>query len=257
MVSGKGDQYIDLMLSLPWSRPSTLWSSRFAMAGRQCLICRAWQNRPLCTACLALMAPNTVRCPRCALPAPTNTEPCTLCNDYPPQFDRAVTAVDYVSPWKELIARIKFRDDIALARILADLLADRLRAQGTTRRPSLILPVPLSRERLRERGYNQAALLAGSLAAATGVPMQHEALVRQWDTPRMMALDADARREHIRGVFAVPEAARRWVIGRHVAIVDDVLTTGATLDEASRSLRAAGAREVSVWVVARTPLFGA
>ncbi|WP_374317006.1 phosphoribosyltransferase family protein [Aquabacterium sp.] len=245
------------MLSLPWSWPSTLLPARLAMQGRQCLICRSWQDRALCAPCVALMAPRTLRCPRCALPSVTDDAPCDVCNDYPPLFDRALAAVDYVSPWKELIARLKFKDDTALARILADLLITQFPAQAARRRPSLLLPVPLSTARLRERGYNQAALLAGSISAATGLTMRHDALVRQWDTPRMMALDADARREHIRGVFAVPEAARRWVIGRHVAIVDDVLTTGATLDEASRSLRAAGAREVSVWVVARTPLFGA
>jgi ComF family protein len=117
----------------------------------------------------------------------------------------------------------------------------------------LILPLPLSAKRLQERGYNQAWLLSRALQHAMGVPACHDALHRVRDTHRLMRLDAEARREAIAGAFAISPGGARRVQGRRIALVDDVLTTGATLDEAARTLRQAGARGVSAWVLARTP----
>jgi ComF family protein len=116
------------------------------------------------------------------------------------------------------------------------------------------MPVPLSPQRLRERGYNQAGLLAHHLSRTLGVPVQHDGLLRRRHTDRLMHMDAAEREAHIRRAFAVNPACLKHIRRRHVAVVDDVLTSGATLNEVARTLWQAGAAEVSVWVVARTPL---
>lgn len=227
--------------------------------GAPCRLCGRWQPEVVCHACLQVLAPLRPRCPRCALSLPAGhpaDEPCTLCEDYPPEFDRAVAALDYVAPWTTLIGRLKFDEEPALARMLGGLLAQRV-APGLQRlRPAerpLVIPAPLSAQRLQERGYNQAELLARTATQALRVPMLPDALVRVRHTERLMGLSADERRQAIRGAYAVRDRALPRLRGRHVALVDDVMTTGATLEEMTRTLQDAGVRSVSVWVVARTP----
>jgi len=115
------------------------------------------------------------------------------------------------------------------------------------------VPIPLSRTRLRERGYNQSWLIAQQLGKQLGIPAHHDLLHRTRDTDRLMSLDAQARRQQIQGAFDVPDAGVPAIAGRHIALVDDVLTTGATLNEAAHCLLDAGATSVSAWAVARTP----
>lgn len=198
----------------------------------------------------------------------------------PPVFDHALAAVDYELPWSPLVAALKFQQDPALARPLARMLAQSVKARWTVpaqpetagsatldrasatppplnwRRgaPSLIVPVPLSAKRLAERGYNQAWLLADQLGKQLVRPTLSDALIRTQHTERLMSMDASERQDRISGAFAVNPRHRRAIKDCHVAVVDDVLTTGATLNEVARTLWLAGAREISVWVVARTPL---
>ena len=192
---------------------------------------------------------------------------CGMCEDHPPVFDHAIAAVDYALPWPNVLAQLKFQQDAPLARALGPLMLapilqrwqlpahprmpaiKRLKAGA----PCLIVPVPLSPQRLRERGYNQAALLAHELGKQLHLPVNNQLLSKKRHTSRMMALRSEDRQQQIKGVFAVSDIGRSQLKGRHVAVVDDILTTGATLNEISRLLWMAGAREVSVWVVARTP----
>lgn len=246
-----------------------------------CRSCHRWQGALLCQHCIAPTLQPQARCQRCAInlprPHPADASLCQQCEDHPPFFDHAVAALDYSAPWQQLIAALKFKEDPALAKPLAHLLAQQVLHRWALRQapsdvalrrnqphrtnphrlragaPTLLVPVPLSAQRLRERGYNQAALVAGHLSKALHLPMNPRLLVRQRDTSRLMSLDADARQRHIRGAFGVQPGLARQIEGRHVAIVDDVLTTGATVNELARTLWAAGAKEVSVWVVARTP----
>ena len=266
MVAEKDAQYIDPML--PAAQTPTTLAQKLNKASAQrwrlpwpglCVICHRAQWQPICRHCTDAFAKPRLRCQRCALGLPGGAEEaqCTACDDYPPEFDRAIAAVDYVSPWRELIAQFKFSGDIALSHSLCGLLAARVRAQSPRTLPQWIIPTPLSDKRLRERGYNQTWHLAKGLSRELGIPTLPHALRRLKDTPRMMSLDADARRAHIRGAFEVVPDCRRALVGRHVAVVDDVLTTGATLNEITQTLMAAGARSVSVWVVARTPSPGA
>jgi ComF family protein len=237
------------MLSLPatWHLP---WPGL-------CLVCQQAQWRAVCQRCLSAFATSPPRCKRCALALTNGQHDCQACEDQPPEFDRAIAAVDYTSPWRELVARFKFQGDVALARPLSVLMANQLAHLPRRGRPQWIIPTPLSRTRLRERGYNQSWQLARHLSRQLGIPTLPHAIQRVKDTPRMMTLEADDRRQQIRGAFKVNTACRRALAGRHVALVDDVLTTGATLDEITRTLQSAGARQVSVWVLARTPAPGA
>lgn len=208
------------------------------------------------------------RCQRCALPLqPGQDELCEICEDQPPMFDHGVAALDYSLPWSSVLAQLKFQQDPALAEVLAKLLLppilhrwqlkpipgqpalQRLRAGA----PSLIVPVPLSSQRLQERGYNQAALLARQLGKQLRLPVNTHILAKHRHTPRLMSLHAQERQQRIRGAFTVAPTSQPALKNRHVAVVDDILTTGATLNEISRVLWQAGAREISVWVVARTP----
>lgn len=236
-----------------------------------CRVCDRWQGHSICAPCTQEAQLAAPRCHRCAIRVAPGVSLCQACEDMPPVFDHALAAVDYELPWSPLVAALKFREDPALASPLAALMAQSIKARWALplppragrpepramawRRgaPALIVPVPLSTQRLQERGYNQAGLLAAHLGRQLRRPVQQEALLRVRHTDRLMRMDSDERGQHIRGAFAVDPAHRRLIENRHVAVVDDVLTTGATLNEVARTLWLAGASEVSVWVVARTP----
>lgn len=158
-------------------------------------------------------------------------------------------AADYAFPWDGLIRAFKFHGRVELAGTLAPCMADALGPHA--RWPELVVPVPLATERLRERGYNQAWELARRIARHVGCKAQPHALNRPATGSHQVALDRTSRLRQMRGAFV---AERRTAFeGRRVAIVDDVLTTGATAAEAARTLLHAGAAAVQVWVFARTP----
>lgn len=142
-----------------------------------------------------------------------------------------------------MIQRLKYQEHLVLAPLLGTLLAQRLQNEL----PDIWLPMPLHARRLKERGFNQAVEIARELSAITGVPMQAAWAARERDTPPQAGLKRDARKKNVRGAFQ----CSRKVAGLHVGIVDDVMTTGSTLDELAKTLKDSGAREVSCVVVAR------
>jgi ComF family protein len=172
-----------------------------------------------------------------------------------PPFARAIAAVDYAFPWSGLVAAFKFRAALDLAPALSGLLADAARHSDAPR-PVRLLPVPLSAERLAERGMNQAWELARRVGAALGIDASGDVLRRLIDTPHLADLPREQRAARIRGAFGIDPARAGCLRGQSVALVDDVMTSGATAAEAARVLLAAGASEVQVWVVARTPAPG-
>jgi ComF family protein len=147
-----------------------------------------------------------------------------------------------------LIGGAKFRGRLSLVRLLGQCLADRVREVDPPR-PQVLLPVPLHASRLRTRGYNQALEIARVVGRELFLPIDHASCIRSAATPPQAGLDERARHRNIRGAFLVP-GLLPW---RHVAILDDVVTTGSTVAELSRVLRKAGVRRIQVWAVARTP----
>jgi ComF family protein len=229
-----GGQYIDPMLPT------------------HCAICHDWGDDRVCAPCRSRFAAEVARCERCALRVPEGVAVCGACLRSPPPYESALAALDYAHPWDRLIAPFKFNAALDLAPVLARCLAD----AWTRRRlphPGLLLPVPLSAQRLRERGYNQAWEIARRLARMLACPADARLLLRIKDTPHQTALPVDKRAANVRSAFAVEPKRVAELRGRSVTVVDDVMTTGATLAEVAGVLRQAGAAEVHVWVLARTP----
>jgi ComF family protein len=223
--------------------------------GSLCLVCRRWQRAGLCGPCLSRHAAPRLRCASCAIRVPEGVAICADCRLRPPPIAATFAALDYGYPWDGLIARFKFRDGVALARPLSGLMAHGLGAAfgAGLARPDLVLPVPLTAERLRERGYNQAWELARRLAGTFALPARVDAIERLIGGAHQADLHGDERRRQVRGAYALTAAGQAGVAGRHVAVVDDVMTTGATLGELALTLRRGGAASVSAWVLARTP----
>jgi ComF family protein len=194
--------------------------------------------------------PEVARCTRCAIAVPAGQDTCGACLRDPPPFARAVAAFDYAPPWDHLIARFKFHAALDLAPVFADRLVAAARPGPA---PALLLPVPLSEARLRERGYNQAWELARRVGKTLKVRADAKLLLRIRDTPHQVALPIERRAGNVRGAFAIEPRRRAELDGLDVALVDDVMTTGATAGEAARVLLAAGAASVQAWVIARTP----
>jgi ComF family protein len=217
----------------------------------RCLLCGAdgVAGRDLCAGCARDCAINAPCCPRCALPLETPAPLCGECLERAPPFASAWVPYRYGHPLDLLEARFKFRNDLAAGRVLADLMVERA---GIDRpeRPAALVAVPLHVSRLRERGYNQAWEIAKALSAALGIPLAGDLLVRTRATAAQTGLDAAARRRNLQGAFVVADAR---ALPDHVALIDDVMTTGATLRECARALRRAGIARVDAWALARAP----
>lgn len=215
----------------------------------QCAVCLGWARSRICSDCLARHAAPRPRCAHCAIGVPAGAPACGACLLLPPPWASAVAAVDYGFPWSRLVAAFKFRAAHDLAPALAELLCDAVRHRAAPP-PTLIVPVPLSPERLAERGMNQAWELARRVARRLQLRSTASCLQRLVDTPHLADLPRAERAARIRGAFALAPAAR--LRGEHVALVDDVMTSGATAAEATRTLLGAGAASVRIWVLART-----
>ncbi len=224
-----------------------------ALLPTQCAVCRGWSRCRICDDCIRRHARPVPRCKICAIAVPAGTAACGACLHTPPPYARSIAAVDYGFPWSDLVSAFKSRAALDLAPALAGLLAAAVQAAGDAPRPSLVLPVPLGSERLAERGMNQAWELARRVAGTLGIETTPLLLRRLIDTAHLADLPRAQRAARIRGAFGIAPGQAHRLRGRHVALVDDVMTTGATAAEAARVLLAAGASEVHVWALARTP----
>lgn len=216
-----------------------------ALLPSACAVCGAVQRDVVCAACARSLLAARRRCPRCA--APAGGQCCAGVPDDP--LDATVTLGDYADPLDQLVLRLKFGAALPVAGWLGGQLADRLRALGEL--PDLIAPVPLSPQRLAARGFNQAWQIARPLARRLGVRADATLLARRRDTAAQSTLDLPARQANLRDAFMPGRPLR--LDGLHIGLVDDVMTTGATLRAVAAVLKAQGARRVTALPALRTP----
>lgn len=213
----------------------------------QCILCGAAsrQRADICQNCLPELPLLESHCLRCALPLPETVAECGQCLRQPPPFQHTVAGWIYQTPVKQLISSLKYQRQYSHGRVLAELLAKRLSPYPL---PDFIVPTPLHWSRHWQRGFNQSELLSQQLAKQLSIPISH-CLKRIRRTPSQQQLNAKQRQRNLRGAFVV----RGNIEGKSFAIVDDVVTTGSTARETSQVLMAAGASEVQIWCLARTP----
>lgn len=227
-----------------------LWPSR-------CLACEApgLEGLDLCAECAAALPWNRCACPACALPLPQGG----VCGDClrreaalarrgrAPALSSVHAAFVYAAPLDRLLPRFKFHRDLAAGALLSQLMTE---AVASLPRPDVVIPVPLHRSRLRRRGYDQALELARPLARSLDLPLRVDLLRRVRSTAAQSELSAPARRRNLKAAFAVTTGV---ALPAHVVLVDDVMTTGATLHAAAEALKRAGVQRVEAWVCARVP----
>jgi ComF family protein len=226
---------------------STLSAALRALLPLRCVFCGgAARGADLCQGCLDdLPGRLRPRCPVCAIPEPA-AQTCGACLRDPPAYSRTVAAADYAFPLDAAVARLKYGPDLSLLAPLAHLIAGAVRLAPAA---DIVVPMPLSAAALRARGFNQATELARLVVPELNTALSVHGAARTRDTARQAALPFGQRTQNVRGAFACDGS----VAGLRVAILDDVMTTGATVGELARTLRRAGAVDVTVWVLARTP----
>ncbi len=219
-----------------------------------CALCGAVQRELVCAGCMGDLAPqlHRRRCIQCAiaLEARHIARHCPACLAGMPDFDATVVIADYGWPLDHLVTGLKFRAQLPLAAWLAERLRDALTAAPGDL-PDLLLPVPLSAARLRSRGYNQAWEITRRLGGQLAIPAKADGLRRVRDNPAQASLDRAERLTNLHGAFEVTDAGS--IAGRHIGVIDDVMTTGATLGEIATRLKRAGATHVTNVAALRTP----
>lgn len=226
-----------------------------------CLLCHmALRHTQLCTGCtraIAALRLGEQCCQRCALPLLTDAPLCGYCLSAPPAFDVSLIPFGYRHPVDYLVQRFKYENCQASGQALGHLLAAYLQnryAQDTgLSRPDIIIPTPLHWRRCFSRGYNQTAIIARMLSRQLMIPCSEKALQRLRHTEMQKGLERKKRIENVRGAFSITTKNTATVKNKVVAVLDDVVTTTTTVREISRVLRKAGAREIHIWALARTP----
>jgi ComF family protein len=235
------------MKALSWSRGAISLAER--IFGGTCYLCRGDSQGVLCAPCSAdLPFLPRPRCPRCALPT-YEAAICGRCLSGQPAYDATIAVFAYAFPADVLVQGLKFRSELSLAPLLAAALLKEV-TTVPSHRVDVIVPVPLHDVRLGERGYNQSMEIARSIAAPLGTPLASDICTRVRNTAAQLGLPFKARSENVKNAFS----CRRDLEGASVAVVDDVMTTGATLSELAATLKKFGAGRVVNWVVARTPV---
>ena len=235
-------EYIDLMLR-------RLIKPLLDALPSQCTVCHAWPTQPVCEACVTRFAQPQPRCKTCALVVPAGVRQCGACLKTPPPLDACLAAVSYAFPWSDLIVGYKFNNQPGRASTFALLLRSTPWVEPALETADLVVPIPLSRERLQSRGFNQALVLARQLAPDK---TEHRLLLRIKDTPAQSTLHRTERLASVKDAFAVEPLRCQQLKGARVVLVDDVMTSGASLFAAAQVLRAAGAAHITGMVIART-----
>lgn len=220
-----------------------------------CALCGMASADAICEGCRRqFFGASRARCLRCAiaLPAQHLDMLCGACLQHAPAFDAAIAAVDYAPPVDQLVLALKFGSRLAMAPLFAELLHCAAASMPAADMPSVLTAMPLGAQRLRERGFNQALEIAKPLARALRIRLDPRLVCRIRETQPQSMLHPKERRDNVKHAFAVPAAAVTRIRGAHVGIVDDVMTTGETLNELAATLKRFGAARVTALVFART-----
>ncbi|MDP2786703.1 MAG: ComF family protein [Pseudomonadota bacterium] len=228
-----------------------------------CFLCSARvAGKLLCPGCEADLPALPACCPQCALPN-SSGEVCGACLKQPPAFDRTLAVFAYAFPLDALVQQCKYAGATSLTAFFAERMAQRSRSASARTNPACqervqragaetnldyLLPMPLHPARLAYRGFNQAAEIARRLSPQVGIPWLADACQRIRDTPSQAGLDLKTRQRNLRGAFA----CNLDLSGKRVALIDDVMTSGSSLNELAHVVRKAGAIEIQAWVLART-----
>lgn len=218
-----------------------------------CFLCGARVNgKQLCPACAADLPVSGPACPQCALPS-HNGATCGSCLKHPPAFDRTLATFAYAFPLDVLVQQCKYVHATQLTALFAEHMAQHmtkhmLQSIDANANLDLLLPMPLHPARLAQRGFNQALEITRRLAPQVGIAWQADACQRVRNTPSQAGLDLKARQSNLRGAFTCSSNLH----GKRVVLIDDVMTSGSSLNELARVVRKAGAVEIQAWVLART-----
>ena len=231
--------------------PTAIDTIATQLLASSCALCGKHHSGLLCQACRVrhLSNPRT-RCRRCAIALPAAQTYCASCTANPPPFDASFAATEYAAPTDTLVQALKFRAHLPLAAAFADLLITAVPPEAVAS-ASVVMAVPLSAERIAQRGFNQAHEIAKPMARAWRLPLVTELCVRVRNTEPQSSLPLAQRRGNMRGAFTLMR--RDPIVGQHVLLVDDVMTTGETLEALAATLKRNGAARVTNLVFARTP----
>ena len=220
----------------------------------QCAVCGRWPGPRICHDCRARWVSRFHRCQTCAIPLPALVCTCGACLMQAPKLQRCTAALSYAYPWQDLITRYKFQADLGLARSLGRLMASHPEVKEQLQACDVLLPVPTTSQRIRERGFDHSLLLARALAGQSGIkrPVLTQVVQRKHLELAQHSSTREQRLRQLRGVFSLAPAQTKQVAGRHILLIDDVMTTGATLDALASCLLTAGAASVCAVVLDRT-----
>lgn len=240
----------------PWPRPAWLRLPAVlpAVLPACCSLCGARSEQPLCEGCRQqFFKQHRHRCVCCALPLSASAgNTCGECMVRKPAFDATVAATDYAAPVDQLVLGLKFASRLHLAPMLGRMIADATAAAQLAAMPTMLTAVPLGPRRLTERGFNQALEIAKPLSRVLGIPLDARLVDRLRDTRAQSLLHPDERQKNIRNAFVVEGSAIDRMRDQHIGVVDDVMTTGETLNELAATLKRFGAARVTNFVFART-----
>lgn len=229
-----------------------MWYQFLALAlPRFCILCHAftYNERNLCQACANYLPWLGSACHRCGLPLPADLKiSCGECLQNPPEFHQTLAVFEYTQPIIYLITMLKFHGHLSIGALLGEYLKQKILDYYTDKAwPQCIIPMPLHSKRLRQRGFNQALEIAKPIQRYTQLPLNLNACERSKETYMQLSLAAKLREKNVKQAFTI-----RSFPGNHVAIVDDVMTTGHTMRALSLALTKAGVKQIDVWCCART-----